>query len=211
MSKQIVSVVTGDVVNSQKIAPENYQKMLAILESTLVELTKQTDARFDMYRGDAFQIVFFEPADAVLSALKIRLTLKTSELQIDARQCIGVGEAMYLGKDTKTSTGEAFVLSGTGLDKLKSNYLSVQSSSLVFQDKIELLTRFVDAHLRGLTKKQTEALLSYLVSQNKSHKDVADALGKERRNTTKLLNASHYQLVEEYVRHFEKCVNEEYQ
>jgi hypothetical protein len=118
---------------------------------------------------------------------------------------------MYLGKDTKTSTGEAFVLSGTGLDKLKSNYLSVQSSSLVFQDKIELLTRFVDAHLRGLTKKQTEALLSYLVSQNKSHKDVADALGKERRNTTKLLNASHYQLVEEYVRHFEKCVNEEYQ
>ncbi|WP_413282597.1 hypothetical protein [Vibrio sp. MA40-2] len=211
MSEKIVSVITGDIVDSQKIAPEDYEKMLTILKTVLTKLVEQVDARFDMYRGDAFQIVFFEPADAVLSALKIRLALKTSELRIDARQCIGIGRAMHIGNDIKTSTGEAFVLSGTGLDKLKSNHLTIQSNNSAFQDKTYLLTKFLDAHISGLTTIQTEALWSYFDLTTKTHEDIATALGKKRTNITKLLNASHYQLIEEYIRHFEKCVKEEYQ
>jgi len=217
MSGKIVSVITGDIVDSQKIAPENYEKMITILEDVLTKLVKQVDARFDMYRGDAFQIIFHHPADAIASALKIRLALITSELHIDARQCIGIGigigigSSMHIGNDIKTSSGEAFVLSGTGLDKLKNDHLSIKSNNLGFQEQIELLTKFLDAHISGLTRIQAETLQAYLDSTTKSHQEIADSLGKERSNITKRLNVSHYQLVEEYIRHFKKCVKEEYQ
>ncbi|QJR82382.1 hypothetical protein CA267_017305 [Alteromonas pelagimontana] len=208
MEKNAIGVLTGDIVNSQKIPPEHYEKLLYALNSTFSQLEKRCSIKFDIFRGDSFQIIFDNPSEAIEGAIILRLALKTSEPAFSVRQSIGIGKAMLLRHDVKSSTGEAFVLSGKGLDSMKNAYLTINSNDKLLQNKLTLLTKFVDAHLLGLTTIQAETLLCYITSANQSHEAVAKKLKKTRSNTTKLLLASRYQLIDEYCDYFKESVKE---
>lgn len=210
MNENLVGVITGDIVASQKIQSDSYDNMLYTLERTLIMLKDNSDMKFETYRGDAFQGMFEEPVEAIHSAVIIRLALKATTPSIDVRQSIGIGSVTSRRGDITTSTGEAFTLSGKGLDTIKNDLIKVTSNNLVFQSKIGVLTKFLDAHLSGLTGIQSETLLCYLTSEDKSHAALAESLNKTRSNTTKLLIASRYQLVEEYLNYVKLCFTEEF-
>lgn len=210
MNENIVGVITGDIVASQKIHAEDYDCMLYTLERTLTMLKGSRNMKFETYRGDAFQSVFAEPVEAIHSAVIIRLALKATTPSFDVRQSIGIGAVTSMRGDIATSTGEAFTLSGKGLDTIKNDLIKVSSNNLAFQSKVSVLTKFLDAHLSSLTGIQSETLLCYLTSEDKSHADIAESLNKTRSNTTKLLIASRYQLVEEYLNYVKLCVSEEF-
>ncbi|MEP2652949.1 MAG: hypothetical protein ABJH06_13260 [Paraglaciecola sp.] len=210
MSNNSIGVVTGDIVGSQKIKSENYDSMLHTLESTLAMLKAHYNMSFETYRGDAFQCIFDNPIEAIKSAIIIRLALKAVSPSFDVRQSIGIGEVTSRRLDIKTSTGEAFTLSGKGLDTIKGNLITVATNNSSFQVKVGLLTKFLDNLLSDLTIIQSETLLRYVTSEDKSHAALAASLGKTRSNTTKLLLASRYQLVDEYLSHFAACYEEEF-
>ncbi|WP_158968559.1 hypothetical protein [Paraglaciecola sp. L3A3] len=210
MDKKIIAVLTGDIVGSQKIAPQNYDNMLYTLESTFAMLANNTEITFDLFRGDSFQAIFTDAKMVISSAIILRLALKIAKPSLSARQSIGIGQATSLRSDSKISTGQAFVLSGVGLDNIKNNLLAVHSHQPSFQLKLALLTRFVDNHLAGLTVIQSEVLLCYLTAIDKSHEAIATALNKTRSNVTRILNTSRYQLIVDYIQHFEDCVAEEF-
>jgi hypothetical protein len=206
----LIAVLTGDIVGSQKIAPQNYDNMLYTLESTFSMLSSKIKVQYDLFRGDAFQAIFFDPKTSIKSAIILRLALKTATPSFDARQCIGIGSVASLRSDSKSSTGEAFTLSGKGLDNIKTNHMLINTKNSNFQTKTALVTRFMDNHLGDLTVTQAETLLCYLTSDDKSHDSIASALGKNRSNVTRLLNASRYQLVADYINHFELCITEDF-
>ncbi|MEO9946848.1 MAG: hypothetical protein ABJH28_02630 [Paraglaciecola sp.] len=210
MKENLVGVITGDIVASQKIHSEDYDCMLYTLEGTLTMLKGSRNMKFETYRGDAFQSVFVEPVEAIYSAVIIRLALKATTPSFDVRQSVGIGAVTSIRGDIATSTGEAFTLSGKGLDTIKNDLIKVSSNNLAFQSKVGVLTKFLDAHLSGLTGIQSETLLCYLTSKDKSHAALAESLNKTRSNTTKLLIASRYQLVEEYLNYVKLCVSEEF-
>jgi len=206
----IVAVITGDIIKSQKLEATDYEKMLYTLESTIRTLISKSKSSFDIFRGDSFQIIFQKSIDAIKAAIIIRLALKTAKPSFDARQSIGIGGVMSLRNDVKSSIGEAFVLSGRGLDKMKGKFISITSGNAGLQSKVELLTKFLDAIISNLTLNQAEVLLCYLTSEDKSHSTIASLTGKNRSNVTKLLNASHYQLIDEYLNHMANYITEEY-
>ncbi|MEP1385003.1 MAG: hypothetical protein ABJK64_14560 [Paraglaciecola sp.] len=210
MKENLVGVITGDIVASQKIHSEDYDCMLYTLERTLTMLKGSRNMKFETYRGDAFQSVFVEPVEAIYSAVIIRLALKATTPSFDVRQSVGIGAVTSIRGDIATSTGEVFTLSGKGLDTIKNDLIKVSSNNLAFQSKVGVLTKFLDAHLSGLTGIQSETLLCYLTSKDKSHAALAESLNKTRSNTTKLLIASRYQLVEEYLNYVKLCVSEEF-
>lgn len=202
----LIAVLTGDVVGSQLIDSSDYDKMLTILEERLVSLSASAEIQYDIYRGDAYQVVFTDPARAVYGAVIIRLALRTASPSFEVRQSIGMGGASNLREQVKRSTGDAFVLSGKGLDQIKDNLLVVNCHHEQLQAELRLLTRFFDNHLSQLTKIQSQVLLCYLTSEDKSHAAIAKALNKTRTNVTRLLNACRYQLVMEYIQHFQQSV-----
>ena len=210
MSESIVGVLTGDIVKSQQIAVGNYDEMLYALESTLRMLVEKSKVKFDIFRGDSFQVAFPNVEDVIEGALIIRLALKINTPSIHVRQSIGIGTVSSQRHNAKSSTGEAYVLSGNGLDQMKSQQLVVNSNSHAFQSRMSLMTKLVDALVGGLTLIQSEALLQFLIAQDKSHSEIASSLNKTRSNTTKLLIASHYQLISEYIEYFQKTVKEEF-
>lgn len=210
MQTTFAAVLTGDIVKSRGIATEHYDQLFYTLKQTLHRLTEPVAGKFDIYRGDAFQAIFAEPAKAFHAALVLRLALRTANPSFDARQCIGLGDVAVLRQDVRSSMGEAFVLSGTGLDQMKGTYLSVRSQQHALQDRLELVTRFMDAHLSQLSTAQSEVLMHYLLAEDKSHQAVAASAGKNRNNVTRLLNASRYHLVVDYLNYCQRYANKEH-
>lgn len=214
MSWEVVmlkAVITGDLIKSRKIAAEDFDEIRYRLEQVLTYLADKYGAEYDVYRGDSFQVIFPSMDYSIKSALLIRLALKsvqTSGQKFDARTSIGLGTVGTQRTKLRSSTGEAFNLSGIGLDQLKGQNIGVFTNSKEFQTRIDLLIKFVDAKIGDLTQVQIQALYEYLVDKNNSHDAIAKRLNKSRVNTTKLLNMANYQLFDEFIDLFESLKSE---
>lgn len=89
----MISIITGDIVNSRKLASAEWILGLKQLLNTL----GQNPAQWEIYRGDEFQLEVANPSDALHHALLIKAYLKS--IKLDARMSIGFGEkAMLLTK-----------------------------------------------------------------------------------------------------------------
>ena len=205
-AKPYAGVLTGDITGSQSFSDEDFRTILAVLEQHLSNYAMQYNCHFDIYRGDAFQLAVNQPQYCMHIALGLRLALKAHTPSVDVRISVAVGKAHFRPKEVKTGTGEAFVLSGRGLDKIKSNYLAFYSSNTELESKTQLLTRFADTHVSGLTQTQSATLLAYIQAADKSHENIAALLNKNRSNVSRILNASNYKLVAEYLDYMEQAI-----
>lgn len=200
-------VLTGDISQSQSFSDDDFISILATLKALLSKYADQYSGDFDVYRGDAFQLVVKQPEHIMLIAIGLRLALKALNPSVDVRISAAVGDAQFRAKEVKTGTGEAFVLSGRGLDDIKPYHLAFHTSHQALENSTQLITRFADAHLTGLTPTQSQTLLAYIEASDKSHENVADILNKNRSNVSRILNASNYKLVAEYLSYMEQEIN----
>jgi hypothetical protein len=198
-TKTYAAVITGDIANSQHISDSDLTHVLEVLSAELEQQVAHSGGEFDLFRGDAFQAVIPSAHYCMHVAVCIRLALKATTPSTDVRISVGLGEVSFAQGKVKTGNGEAFVRSGRALDKLKAKYLSFTSDDEVFNKHASLLTAFVDNHITSLTHTQAETLLAYLSAKDKSHENIAKILGKTRSNVTRILNASQYHLVSDYL------------
>ena len=205
----LIAVITGDLVGSSKLSGEIFSQVILNLERLLKSFRARYDAAFDIFRGDSFQLVVAPPLAARLATL-IDLSLRSGEPAVAVRQCIGIGKGDAPGQNVKTATGEAYALSGHGLDKLKGRGLTIASADKAFTEHCELLTRFFDSHLDRLTSTQAQVVLAYLMADNKSHEHLARVLDKKRSNVTRILNTSQYHLITDYLAHFAAQVKKDF-
>ncbi len=205
-SKSVAGVITGDITNSQSYSDDEFSDILATLRGSLTNYANLYGGDFDIYRGDAFQLVIKQSQHCMKTAVGVRLALKAHELSVDVRMSIAVGEVQFRPSEVKTGTGEAFVLSGRGLDNIKPHHLAFYSGNHQLDNKTQLLTRFADAHISGLTQTQAQTLLAYLEASDKSHESIAAILDKNRSNVSRILNASNYKLIAEYLDYMEQAL-----
>ena len=106
------AVITGDIINSRKVASSLWiQDLKAILNRYGNE-----PKDWEIYRGDSFQLV----VDAVV-ALEIAFVIKATIKQhkaLDVRMAIGVGSIDYIADKITESNGTAFVNSGECFGRL---------------------------------------------------------------------------------------------
>ncbi|MDX1678474.1 sigma-70 region 4 domain-containing protein [Arsukibacterium sp.] len=196
------AVLTGDFVKSRSIAAGQYDIVLYQLEQLLVTQARALGCSYSFYRGDAFQILLPQPAEAVTLALYIRLTLLS--LSRDCKISIGLGEVTNLRRDVKSASGPAFTLSGNGLDNLHSGQrFAIHSQQSSVEQVLAVPLQMADRMLSKLTARQSEALLLYFLTPGSSHENIADKLGTSRENVTKLLNNNHadYQLLQAFIQY----------
>lgn len=205
---QSAAVITGDIANSQSLSEADFAHVLKVLTATLKEQTSLYEGEFDVFRGDAFQAVIPSPQHAMQVAVCIRLALKACTPSINVRISVGLGTVNFKGGEIKTGNGDAFVRSGRALDNLKSQYLAFTSNSEALNKHASLLTAFLDSHITSLTQTQAETLLAYISAEDKGHEQIAVKLGKTRSNVTRILNASEYHLVSDYLSYMAAEVNE---
>ncbi|HNW91037.1 MAG TPA: hypothetical protein PKN48_15365 [Bacteroidales bacterium] len=142
------AVITGDIIQSGKLKPEEKEWLIKNIKSALKIWNKDFQMKSEMYRGDSFQCLLQEPVQSMRVALIIKtfikslnpseifdmynrknLNIKTAKIislnMVDTRISIGIGSVELEMKSIATSDGVAFNISGANLDKIKSTRQSI--------------------------------------------------------------------------------------
>ncbi|MCL5255729.1 MAG: hypothetical protein M1363_06340 [Gammaproteobacteria bacterium] len=189
------AVITGDIVKSTELVSEDFACALKNLDQILSVITDREQAKYEMFRGDSFQLLLSDGKNALKYAVLIRLAMKFNFPHVDIRQSVGLSYVDGSGLKLATSRGEAFTLSGHGLEQMKKQLLTIHFPPAHQENCCILLTRHLDGHLQGLSKEQALVLFTFLWEEKAKHQDIANRVGKSRANTTQLLNACDYRLV----------------
>lgn len=167
----MISIITGDIINSQKTKPSQW---LPALKKTLNKWG-DTPRQWEIYRGDSFQLEIKNPADALAAAVIIKASIKSIR-GIDVRLAIGIGEKKYNAKKITESNGSAFVYSGELVEELKKLKLNmaIRSPFSVFDSEINLYLKLALVIMDGWSSNAAETIYIALQFPGKSQ----EALGK---------------------------------
>jgi hypothetical protein len=190
----IKAVLTGDLVHSQ--ASEDTQSYLNGLKQVLATLQNHYGHSADTYRGDGFQVVLENTAHAFEFALAIRAGLIASSPageRWDARIALGIAPAA-----TGREYGEAFVLSGQGLDGMKKLSLALFSHDAQLLRYAELVTEFVAAIVDKWTVVEAQVYYAHVLGAG-DQQTIATQLGKSRVAISRALQRGQARLLDRYL------------
>ncbi|HEY4291018.1 MAG TPA: hypothetical protein VGN00_28150 [Puia sp.] len=205
-NRPIYGVLTGDVVNSTSIPSFKAEQLLKELEGEL------TPYVVSFYRGDSFQVFIKDPKKSLGTALICRtLAISMTEpgiVRADVRIGIGIGKVQLPVKMPDIARGEAFILSGRGLDKIEDTEqrLSIYSGHEIADIGFEIMANYIDSIFSKMTSKQAIVLLDLLKGQYQQ--DVALRLGRSKSTISQLASAGRWTEIEKLLKQFEMLINQ---
>lgn len=131
----MISVITGDIINSRKCSPGFWMKLLKTELGTFGECP----GFWEIYGGDTFQLRVNDPLKALTSAIRLKAVIKLQK-PLDVRIAIGIGDITYISDRITECNGPAFIHSGEKFKTLKKEKqkLAVKSDWSDFDTTINL-------------------------------------------------------------------------
>lgn len=131
----MISVITGDIINSRKSSPDLWLKLLKIE----LNASGKTPDFWEIYGGDTFQLRVDDPLKALTAAIRLKAVIKLQK-PFDVRLAIGIGDITYKSKKITECNGPAFIYSGEKFKTLKKEKqkLAVKSEWPDFDTTINL-------------------------------------------------------------------------
>ena len=207
---KIGAIITGDIVDSTKMAAEERNSMLLMLQSLPELLSTFTKIDLEIFRGDSFQIRVWDPVDSLKVALAIRAHIRSFKFaeynrQWDARMAIGVGTVEYENGTLATSDGEAYRSSGRGLDSIGKYRLTIKTPWKEVNKDLRVTTAFADDIVSGWTQSQSRVMFQSLTT-SLTHAEIGSILGITRQMVDKALRAGKEDLMNLYINRFEELI-----
>jgi len=201
----IKGIITGDLVNSTKIATNRRQSVIDALNTCVSDFMSITPIKIEMYRGDSFQIVVDKAEQTLSVAIALRAKLRASTPDgndtWDARVSIGIGDVSFESYNVVTSDGEAFRLSGRAFDNIGKNRLNISTPWTELNTAMDLNTRFADEFVSTWTARQARVVYHSILFL-KTQKDMAEELHMTRQNFNYHWGTSKAQLILDYIEYF---------
>jgi hypothetical protein len=192
------AVLTGDIVGSSRLTAEERRQ----LHSQFIEIAHQLERAFgkkilhkpEIVRGDSWQFAVARAQDALRVALFFRGLLRISlpDKVIDSRIAIGLGKIDFIpGGEITSGDGEAYRLSGEGLDSLKRPFrmglfLPDRFKSNLM-DAMDIIVKLIDREVGKWSPAQAESAAGALLGL--TQQAIADDW--VRRNITQQAVADH--------------------
>lgn len=200
------AVLTTDIVHSTQLNATNYAAVMTALEKLLKSHELKYGCKFEIFRGDSFQVLYPNIIDAMKSALSIRLFMQSGIdcTAVKLTQSFAIGSIDKASTKLSNSLGEAFILSGRALDKASRGDLIVQITSTAGVNDLTISTLFLHHLLDGLTEKQAEVLYYYIDFDFPEQQSIADYMNMTRQNITAHLKRSGAELVKAYLLGYRK-------
>lgn len=209
---KIGAIITGDIVDSTKMVAEERDSMLHMLQSLPEILSTLTKIDLEIFRGDSFQIRVRDSVDSLTAALAIRAHIRSYKFsehnrQWDARLSIGIGKVEYENGTLATSDGEAYRLSGRGLDTIGKNRLIVETPWHEVNKELRVSTAFADDIVSRWTQSQSRVMFQSMTTDI-SHAEIGCLLGITRQMVDKALKAGKEELMNLYISRFKELIKE---
>ena len=131
----MISVITGDIINSRKSNPNVWLKFLKAELNTF----GKSPGYWEVYGGDTFQLRIDDPLKALTAAIRLKAVIRLQK-PLDVRLAIGIGDITYVSKNITECNGPAFIHSGEKFKTLKKEKqkLAVKSGWPDFDSTINL-------------------------------------------------------------------------
>lgn len=208
------AVISGDIVSSEKILAKKdfYKHFKASLKEISEVLNPQFE--FEFFRGDSFQTIVNEPSDSLLIAILIRASLRMITIETDgpsynpdARISIGIGTIDYKTDKVIESDGEAFRLSGRGLEQMteKGERLGIFTPNEKLNDELNVASQLTDVLISNWTPASSEAVY-YTTLHKMSQMELAQYLKISQPAIHKRLNISHFDKISLFLERFQKVI-----
>ena len=224
-------VITGDIVSSSSMEPSLREQLFGEVDELLSMMSKDYISHFETFRGDSLQCMVKSPTVALRSALIIRSffrayipELRTSKTKakkrqekssrgyfttsFDIRLGIGIGPVDFIKKNKiSSSDGEAFRLSGEGLDELMqgTQRLALNTINKDFNEMMEPSILLVDGIIQKWTQNQAELVLHKL--QQRKEEEIASLLKISQSAVNQRSKTAQWPAIEKLILYFEKAVN----
>nr|WP_136249469.1 hypothetical protein [Ningiella ruwaisensis] len=204
-----IAVETSDLVDSTKMPSTFFERVNALIKEELAQLNEHTDNQFSVFRGDAYQVLYASPSLAFRHALllKLKLLFAFEDTPVHLTQALAFGFQETPKQAISENMGEVFVCSGRTLDKSASGDITIQFIPFPdLQASINLITSFLNRHLKGLTQKQAQVLYHYVANQFCEQHLIADKLTMTRQNVAVHLKRGGSELLRDCIAYFEQTV-----
>lgn len=202
-----IAILSGDIIASSDLNKEQRKVLEDVLWTELRRLSGG-DENFSIQRGDAFQFKATEPVQALAIAIELRCILKSKLQQdgkalSDARISIGIGSEDLKGRTVSSSDGEAYRLSGLGLDQQKDDgvNLKISTGQEIFNKAWEPLSFLIDEHISNWSAFQAEAVLLRLAGE--TYESMATHLGINTSAAFKRIESARWTGVKKALHFFE--------
>ncbi len=167
--EEIHAVLTGDIVGSSRLSADERRALHSRFNQSAVRLEEAFDDQIlhkpEIVRGDSWQFAIGVPESALRIALFFRALIQISlpGAKIDSRVAIGYGSIDFLpGDELSSGDGEAYRLSGEGLEDLQKPF----HMGLFFPDRfqshltdaLDVIVKLLDHQSGKWTKAQAESV-----------------------------------------------------
>lgn len=184
--QEVLAVITGDLVRSSALTADELQAARERLRVATAEMDgagwcsgRLVIGDLEFYRGDAWQVLIRDPRLALRAAIYLRGALLAQGL-CDTRASIGVGGVDRISEQrVSLSTGEAFELSGRGLDAMGPRF----RLSLRLPDRLAaggawlpVVVHLCDGIMSQWEGRQIETALTALLRRDATHREIGDML-----------------------------------
>lgn len=201
----MTSIITGDIIHSQKVSPLLW---LEILKAQL-NMVGKTPEKWEIYRGDSFQVEIENPSDALKIAIMIKASIKCIK-QIDVRMAIGIGDKTHNAPKITESNGSAFVNSGEQFEKMKKEKLNmaVSSSSEKFNRDMNLFLRLASIAMDNWSANSAQTVKAALENPEKAQKVLGELLGIKQNAISNRLKRAYFEEIKALLEIYKSKIQE---
>jgi hypothetical protein len=170
--ERVVAVLTGDIVDSSGLQRVDQRPVSTLIanagKETKSNFQPAIHSQIDIFRGDSWQMVILKPAIAFRIGLFFRALLR-ARYGIDSRVSIGYGGFDFLPSDNiSTGTGQAFTLSGQGLEDCRKPLrmaMNFPPGKQPFDSRgLKIITQLIDLQAGRWTPGQSQAVAGALLN-----------------------------------------------
>jgi hypothetical protein len=170
------AVLTGDIVDFTKLKQSDSDQLLNVLERSFKRIKgdlSDSEAAFDLYRGDSFQGILSDPTEALRAVLLIRSMVRAAQpeqsaVSWDIRIAIGLGTVERLSERPTEGDGEAFRRSGPALDKMKlQERMALQTPWKTLNEEFKVSLALTDAVVAKWSPGQAEVTAELLLGKSR--------------------------------------------
>lgn len=222
----MIAIINGDLINSTGVKSEYLEWLVDNFQTSLKLWDGDYRMKSEVTRGDSFQCLVNNTANALRAALIQKTYLKSitysdinansrrkkkskhNEISFDARIAIGIGDLDFLNENLATSNGKAFELSGKLLDKMKSRKQTIGITTLDnYNDEFQVSFTLLDALLSKLTSSQCEVINLKLLGY--TEKEIADIIKINQAAVNQRSTAGNWNAIDTLIQRFEKIYGHE--
>jgi SatD family (SatD) len=198
----MISIITGDIVNSRKLPSKVWIKGLKLIFSDLCK----NSSDWEIYRGDEFQLEIKNPEEALLTALHIKAYFKT--LKLDVRMSIGFGDKSFKTKKISESNGTAFLRSGEVFETLKSQKinLAINTGNTEIDSNLNLILRLLLTFSDNWLVQSAQFVQVVIKNPTLSQEEIGLKLGINQAAVSRRRKRAQYDLILETDKYFRQKI-----